>query len=163
MFLPFIRKTTSSAVALVMDNCGSHGDDLKDSRMQVHIFTLPPNCTSLHQPMDMGIIVAWKARYRHTLLRDMIVTLDTREERKKRAIANKLKRGMKGLDEGHDPHMLDVSEIVARSWENVSERTIARCWIKAHILPMHRQADLVNAHGKVGRNETEIENLWWIV
>ena len=44
VFLPFSRKTTSRSVALVMGNCGSHGDDLKDSLMKVHIFTLPPNC-----------------------------------------------------------------------------------------------------------------------
>ena len=68
--IPFIRKTTSRKVALVMDNCGSHGNDLTDSLKQVRIFALPPNCTSLHQPMDMGVIASWKVRYRHTLLRD---------------------------------------------------------------------------------------------
>lgn len=96
-----------------MDNCGSHGDDLTDGVKQVRIFSLPPNCSSLHQPMDMGVITPWKARYHHTLLRDMIMTLETREERKKMAIDCKLKPGMKGFNEGHDPHMLDVSEMVA--------------------------------------------------
>ena len=64
---------------------------------------------------------------------------------------------MKGLNEGHDPHMLDVSEMVARKWGKVSERTIAKCWIKSRILPVHFQADLINIHGKVRRNENEVD------
>ena len=103
VFIPFIRRNTSQKVALLMDNCGSHGNDLVDSKEQVRIFALPPNCTSLHQPMDMGIIAAWKARYRHTILRDMIVTLETREHRKQLAIVNKLKEGMKGLTRATSP------------------------------------------------------------
>ena len=140
-----------------MDNCGSHGKDLVDIREQVTIFTLPPNCTSVHLPMDMGGISAWKSRYRHTLLRDMIVTMETREQRKRMAITNKLKAGMRGLSEGHDPYMLDVSELVACTWKQVSERTISRCWIKADILPVGVTAYLVNLHGKVSRNECQIE------
>ena len=140
-----------------MDNCGSHRKYLVDSREQVTIFTLPPNCTSLHQPMDMGIIAVWNSHYRHTLLRDMIIIMETREEWKRMAIVNKLKAGMKGLSEGQDPHMLDVSELVARTWEKVSERTIARCWMKASILPVGVHAYLVNMHGKVSRNKSYIE------
>ena len=135
-FLPFIRRSTSSNVALLMDNCGSHGKDLVDIREQVTIFTLPPNCTSVHQPRDMGVISAWKSRYHHTLLRDRIVTMETREQRKRMAIMNKLTAGMRGLGEGHDPHMLDVSELVACTWKQVSERTISRCWIKLDIIPV---------------------------
>ena len=73
------------------------------------------------------------------------------------AIDCRLKSGMKGLNEGHDPHMLDVSEMVARTCGEVSERTIARGWIKLHILPVHFQADLINIHRKVRRNENEVD------
>ena len=73
------------------------------------------------------------------------------------AIDCRLKPGMKGLNEGHDPHMLDVSEMVARTWGEVSERTIARCWIKSQILPVHFQADIINIHGKVRRNENKVD------
>ena len=66
-----------------MDNCGSHGDDLISSLKLVRIFALPPKCISLHQPMDMGVIASWKVRYRHTLLCDMIMTPETRQERKR--------------------------------------------------------------------------------
>ena len=51
---------------------------------------------------------------------------------------------MKGLDEGHDPHMLDVTELLKYAWDDVTVRTVARCWGKANILPRGLQADLVN-------------------
>ena len=37
-----------------------------------------------------------------------------------------MKAGMKGLDEGYDPHMLDVCDLIYEAWEDVSERTVAR-------------------------------------
>lgn len=43
----------------------------------------------------------------------MIVTFEMREERKMLATHNKLQPGMKGLKEGHDLHMLEVSELLA--------------------------------------------------
>ena len=47
-----------------MDNCGPHGADLVDNRAQVTILTLSPNCTSVFQPMDMGVIAALKLKYK---------------------------------------------------------------------------------------------------
>ena len=128
-----------------MDSCESQGGDLTGSLKQVRIFALPPNCTSVHQPIDMGFIASWKVQYRHTLLRDMIMTPETRPERKHMPIDCSLKSGMKGLNEGHDQHMLDVSEMVAKTCGEVSERTIGRGWIKLQILPVHVQADLVKS------------------
>lgn len=143
----------SKNFSLLMDNCGYHGKDLVDNNIRVTIFTLPPNCTSLHQPMDMGVIAAWKADYRHTLLRDMIMTMEKREQRKQMSIANELKACMKGLNEGHDPHILDVSEIIDRTREIVSEKTVARFWIKAGIFTVGTQANLFSTHIKVTLNQ----------
>ena len=41
---------------------------MEDSREQVTILDLPPNCTSKHQRMDAGIIAAWKVRFKTKLL-----------------------------------------------------------------------------------------------
>lgn len=49
-------------VALLMNNCGPHEEDLTDPRKKITVMTLLSNCTSMHQPMDMGIIEAWKAK-----------------------------------------------------------------------------------------------------
>lgn len=55
-FFLIFEKRTNKLVALVMNNCGAHGSDLKDIRGQVSMLKLPPSCTSLHQPIDIGII-----------------------------------------------------------------------------------------------------------
>lgn len=41
-----------------MDNCDIHGTDISDVREQVESLTLPPNCTSIHKPIDLGLIAA---------------------------------------------------------------------------------------------------------
>lgn len=56
VFIPLVRHFTSKHVAFIMENCGLHGKHLSDHREQVSIFTLPPNCTSLHQLINMGIL-----------------------------------------------------------------------------------------------------------
>lgn len=51
---------------------------------------------------------------------------------------------MKGMEDGYDPHHKDVSWLTAKSWRNVSQASIARCLLKARILPAAVGADLNN-------------------
>ena len=60
VFLPHIRSKTTQKVVMIMDNCGPHGAEISDPLGQVQTIVLPPNCTSVHQPMDQGIIQALK-------------------------------------------------------------------------------------------------------
>ena len=64
-----------------------------------------------------------------------------------------MKNGMKGLDKGHDPHMLGACDLILDAWEDVSERTLARCWIRADILPRGGNSKLISIHGKVKREK----------
>lgn len=107
VFLPHVRAQTNKKLALIVDNASSHGKDLVDHRGQVDIVPLPPNVASVHQPVDMGIIAVWKKGYRKRMLRGIILNFATRAERRERA--KDFRDGMKGLDEGYDPHMLDVA------------------------------------------------------
>jgi len=65
VFVPAVRARTSLPVALVVDNCGAHS---KLEHPQVATIPLPPNVTSVHQPLDAGIIAALKCRYKRRLL-----------------------------------------------------------------------------------------------
>jgi len=65
VFLPAVRDRTRLPCILIVDNCGAHGE-LNDE--QVTFFPLPPNVTSLHQPLDAGIIASLKRRYQGRLL-----------------------------------------------------------------------------------------------
>ena len=131
-FLPAVRKITSEKVLLLMDNAGSHNSDEIDNRSQVRILCLPPNCTSVHQSLDMGIILSIKVKYRFDVLSRRT---DTFEERHALQLA-KLHwiNGTKGLDEGHHAHILDACEIIKEFCDAASEETIGKCWLKASTL-----------------------------
>jgi len=58
-------KKENRNVLLFMDNCGSH-PPLKLGN--VRIIMLPPNSTSIFQPMDQGVIQSFKLAYKKTIL-----------------------------------------------------------------------------------------------
>lgn len=107
IIISFIRKWTSKKVVLLLDNCETHADNIKDPMEQISILLLPPNCTSLQQPMNMGIIASWKDLYRGKMVWQLIVDFESRQER--RDSKNVLMTGMKGLEKGFEPHILDVA------------------------------------------------------
>jgi len=65
VFLLAVRARTSQPVALVSDNCESHAELECE---QVNFSPLPPNCTSVHQPLDLGIIACLKRQCKRRLL-----------------------------------------------------------------------------------------------
>jgi len=70
VFLRAVRARTTLPVALISDNCGAHGELESE---QVTFIPLPPNCTSVYQPLDLGIIACLKRRYKRRLL-DLVVS-----------------------------------------------------------------------------------------
>lgn len=59
-----------------------------------------------------------------------------------------LKAGTKGLDEGCELHMRDVSGLLNYSWKDLSVHTVARRWRKADVLPRVLQGKVFKDHGK---------------
>ena len=68
VFLPAVRNFTSKKVALIMDSCSGHDKECQDPEGQVTVFFLPPNCTSMYQPLDQGIIGVLKTKYKTKML-----------------------------------------------------------------------------------------------
>ena len=130
VFLPFIRRWTHLPMLLLMDGCSSH-DSLVDSRKQVKTMVYPPNCTSKHQPMDMGIIAATKRHYRRRLLGVRASTMYVRETLRAQAKERKMVSGTMGLAEGHEAHALDAAELLRDAWSDVTPDTIARRFFSA--------------------------------
>ena len=56
-------------VLLLIDNAPSHK---VHSLNNVEIMTLPPNTTSVYQPLDAGIIAAFKKQYRYILKNELL-------------------------------------------------------------------------------------------
>lgn len=63
-------KKKSRNILLFLDNATSHPDDLK--LKNVKLVFLPPNATSVLQPLDLGIIRSFKVGYRKLLLRHVL-------------------------------------------------------------------------------------------
>lgn len=65
-------------VLLIMDNAGGHPLDLSYEGVQIEF--LPANTTSLIQPMDQGVIRAFKALYTRNALQHLVDAMDTDED-----------------------------------------------------------------------------------
>ena len=60
---------------LLMDNASVHMGDLSSSDPDIKIIFLPCNTTALIQPMDQGVIAAFKKNYRRKLMRKFLACL----------------------------------------------------------------------------------------
>lgn len=109
VFALYIRRLLSKKNAMIMDGCDPRGTDINDVQEQIKIFTLLSNRTSLHQPMDMGIIAAWKKRYLYHMLSKIMSDTESRQERREKSLP--AQAVMPGTIEGIDPHILDVAKM----------------------------------------------------
>ncbi|CAN0051650.1 unnamed protein product, partial [Ectocarpus sp. 8 AP-2014] len=129
VFVPFVKSKTGRKVALIWDNCPGH--KIINTDPQIVIICLPPNVTSVFQPMDIGILFALKCLYKTemvAMLADLIEDWDT-------VRARHIPRGCRGLSDAGQATMLDVTEILTKKWQHLSDQTVVRCWLKATILP----------------------------
>ena len=102
---------------------------------------LPPNTTSIVQPLDQGIIAAWKVAYKRKLLQWTVASFD-----------------------GSAPDA-DLSKVLARpreaitwgweAWQELTPATIRNCWRKARILPVVWNADISSEADKVTAKAAE--------
>jgi hypothetical protein len=93
VFVPEVKRRTGCPVFLLMDNALGHFDAFECDNIRVVFF--PPNCTSWKQPCDMGIIAAFKKRYKHLYLKDILdfYELDEQLKQRKRELGKRLRQG----------------------------------------------------------------------
>ncbi len=120
-FLIHICGTTNAPTLLILNNCGPHGAELVDPLGQVTVIILSPNCTSVFQSMDAGVIAALKKNYHYRLLRHMLEIFEDRSERRQAAKDAKMAAGTMGLNDGHPHHLVDVIDILHDVWKEVTE------------------------------------------
>ncbi|XP_046145336.1 jerky protein homolog-like [Osmia bicornis bicornis] len=108
-----LNKGVTGKVILLLDNCAGHTvpPELLDAD-NFKIMYLPPNTTSLIQPMDQGIIAKLKCLYRHKTLRKTITYPC-------------------GISKFQKQFTLkDCIEILHESWSEVSANNIINSWKK---------------------------------
>lgn len=107
-----------------MDNFSAHNAAVealnslpKTALKNTRIVFLPPNVTSRYQPLDQGIIAAWKAHYKRKWLRFLMFEADHgRDALKKMDVLQAMRWGI-------------------QAWHNdVTEAAICNCWAKSGLL-----------------------------
>ena len=111
-------------IALLIDNrlAQPPASDLTNFQL---VF-LPPNTTSVLQPMDQGVLRSLKAHYRHRVVRRLCRALDKTKTLPKISI-------------------LQATKILVPSWEIVSAQTTVNCFRKPGITPKAQNAAITDA------------------
>ncbi|XP_064459053.1 tigger transposable element-derived protein 6-like [Ornithodoros turicata] len=105
-------------VCLLLDNCSAHHTTCKLQNIEVRF--LPPNTTSRLQPLDQGIIKAFKVGYRRRLLQRLLINLRM------------------GMDLKID--LLGAIQMMAGAWNDVKRETVANCFRKAGFVAVADEA-----------------------
>ena len=103
-------------ICLLVDNCSAHPVDIELTNITYKF--LPPNTTSLIQPMDQGVIKNLKGHYQSSLNSRVIASLDADEESNAQSIIKTIT-------------LLDAVHLIAEAWNNVKISTIANCFRRA--------------------------------
>ena len=77
-------------------------------------FFLPPNTTSIIQPMDQGVLENLKRRYKCALLQKLLLSLDDGTPQ----------QFVKGLN------IKDCIYMCAKAWDDIREESLSRAWNK---------------------------------
>ena len=117
-------------ILLFMDNAPCHPEGLDDKFPQIKIIFLPKNTTSRLQPLDLGIIQTFKLKYYKRLLTHVVSKIDE---------CSSASEVCKSVD------VLQAIRWTAMAWNDISESTIIKCFIKAGILNSEGDANELEA------------------
>jgi hypothetical protein len=119
-FVPSVKNHLSSLpnlvnpkAVLLLDNCRAHPcvDDLVSKCGRIFAIPLPPNVTSLIQPMDQGIIQNIKCHYRGALMKTLVNKATVEEFLSDYTIRNAI-------------------DNIAFAWKQVQRSTLKKAWRK---------------------------------
>ena len=93
--------------------------------------------------MDQGHVAQSKIRYRSLLLRH---TFEIAEKKRSgnHNFKNDSQRGHYGLREGQLPHVADAIQLFNDSWNQTTNATALKCWIKSKSLPAMLESETVS-------------------
>uniref|UniRef100_A0A1B6LJJ7 HTH CENPB-type domain-containing protein n=1 Tax=Graphocephala atropunctata TaxID=36148 RepID=A0A1B6LJJ7_9HEMI len=123
VFIPEVKRyqkalgKEGSKVLLLLDNAPTHPTEnlLEREDGRFRAMFLPPNVTSLLQPMDQSVIETMKRNYRRQLIRKLLLENEDEEG----IVAQHKKINLK-----------DCSYMVAEAWSMVKATTLRRAWNK---------------------------------
>lgn len=104
-------------ILLLVDNCPAHPN--VEGLSAIKLCFLPPNTTSVLQPLDQGIIKSLKVHFRKFQVTKMIEAAE--------------------LGTVFNTSLLDAITLVSRAWEKVTSATIANCFKHSGLLTASAQ------------------------
>ncbi|XP_027716875.1 tigger transposable element-derived protein 1-like isoform X2 [Vombatus ursinus] len=121
-FIPEVEKFCNDngipfKILLILDNAPGHPLHLDDLNENVKVVYLPPNTTSLLQPMDQGVIADFKAYYLRITFAKAIAALDADKDLTLR-------------DFWKSYNIYHAIQNIAKAWEDVTEACMKRVWNK---------------------------------
>ena len=154
VFLKRVREWTQDPVALLIDGFSGHNNAFVDPLGQVQVIKLPPNTTSVLQPLDAGIISAFKAHYKGKLLLHLVSAAPEYDQLQ--TLATHLPSGCVGVKYRSPPHVGDAIELVIEAWSSVSAASIQACWKHASCLPPLMLFSMVSLSQNVAEEAEEL-------
>lgn len=130
------------SVLLLIDNAPSYiteGLQLRHVKILclLKILCLPPNTTSKFQPLDAGIIAAFKKHYRR---KQILWGLDQMEEG----------------GNSYKVHQLQAMRWIAGSWQDLHQSVFANCWKHTSLLDITTPETSVNSTAHVDSTDDEL-------
>ncbi|XP_044595474.1 jerky protein homolog-like [Cotesia glomerata] len=135
IFLPEVKKkheldkNPDTKIVLIMDNAACHppAEELNKLCKSCTVMFLPPNVTSLIQPLDQGIIEKFKRRYRNDLIEKILLQEENNVENK---------------DFFQSFNLLDAFNLCALAWDEVTSSDIRNCWKNLIPLAVDNSAEI---------------------
>ncbi|KAI7960756.1 hypothetical protein MJO28_001245 [Puccinia striiformis f. sp. tritici] len=133
-------KNQGRKILLLVDNFAGHTlpeGGLSNIRLEFFL----PNLTAHVQPMDAGIISAFKSHY------------------KQRFISRSIQRYDQGvtITQVYKIDQLTAMHISRMAWDHVTPKTITNCWNHTQILPQNKSRDSTEAAMDVSEAQTGLE------
>ncbi|XP_053551170.1 tigger transposable element-derived protein 1-like [Bombina bombina] len=107
-------------ILLLVDNAPGHPRTLEELNPNIRVEFLPPNTTSLLQPMDQCVIAAFKLNYLKRTFSKCIAAID-KEEGAGQEVLSKFWKSY---------NILDCIKTVRDAWNDIKDTTMKRAWKK---------------------------------
>lgn len=120
VFIPGVRQFAGQnnlepKAILILDNASSHNDEeslISDDGL-IKVVFLPPNVTSIIQPMDQNCLLPLKTRYRNALLKKLLI-----------------KESVNLINDLKSFELFDAILLIANCWDELPNDVIFRSWQK---------------------------------
>lgn len=131
-------KLQNRKIAMLVDNCPAH--PLLEDLQNIELIFLPPNTTSVVQPMDSGIIKNLKFFYRRILAGRRLEAAES--------------------NSAFNWSILDCLIALKSSWSMVKQSTIANCWKNAGFVVQQAVADVTEPSPNITENDEQEQNIF---